>query len=61
VVGVYKNISKAERAARKYFFRTLGHREDTGESENGGYYATPDSEDTGTWDEEVYVDRHAIE
>ena len=61
-VAVYKTEEAAEEAAKKYFFETLGYK-DNGESEEGGYYM-PCHEfkdcTTGTWDEEVYVEHQEL-
>jgi hypothetical protein len=58
VVGIYKTEDEALKQAKKLFFTKLGHT-DNGESENGGYYAAAydmTDSDSGTWDEEVYVE-----
>lgn len=57
IVGIYKTRAKAEAAARRYFFQTLGHT-DTGESD--GFYCSPEDGDCGTWDEEVWVDCYTV-
>ena len=60
VIGVYKSYKKAEKAAKEYFFETLGH-EDSGDSENGGYHYRDDNGDCGTWEEEVFIEPNTLE
>lgn len=63
VVAVYDTEAKAERAAKEYFENELGLI-DNCESENNGYYCAAhdmDGSDSGTWDEEVYVEHHRVQ
>ena len=61
VIGVYKTYhKKAEKAAKDYFLTTLGH-EDSGDSENGGYHFRDEDGDSGTWEEEVFIESMALE
>jgi len=61
VVAVYPTSAQAEAEAHRYFHETMG-LVDNGESENGGYYycASDHGGDSGTWDEEVYVEEMTV-
>jgi len=59
IVGVYTTEAKAEIAAERYFFNTLGYH-DNGTSTLGGYYYSNPEGNSGTWDEEVYVTRQTV-
>lgn len=63
VVSVHSTEKAASKAAKRYFFGILGHKEDSGESDGGGYHycADDNGDDCHAWDEQVYVQSEIVD